>query len=400
MVGTMWDSMVNGPVIQVTVPEAKRAASLSMTGPRAATRTGGGGASMVSAPKVAAFKVSPVYATCSPAKQRHEDREVLPHVASRLLERLAEDVLDHHLVREADPQGQSSAGCGLHGQCLAGKHHRMARIGGNHRRPQLDIRYLSAHHSQERQRVVPKDLRRPRRLDAGRTQPVDLRYHVVKRTLDIEHHTDLHRFLPRWPTVRPGRPTHTVLGSIMGVASRMWSRNMSTTAPIGQTTGMSVAIVMGSSSDASIMDDAVQILRSFGIDVEVRVISAHRTPDDAIEFARSASGRGVQVIIAAAGGAAHLAGVLAAATPVPVIGVPIALANLGGLDSLLAMVQMPKGVPVATVAVNGARNAGLLAVRILSLSDERLAAEQDRFRRELADQVRDMDAEVQARYTS
>jgi 5-(carboxyamino)imidazole ribonucleotide mutase len=161
---------------------------------------------------------------------------------------------------------------------------------------------------------------------------------------------------------------------------------------------MSVAIVMGSSSDASIMDDAVQTLRSLGVPVEVRVISAHRTPDDAIEFARTAADRGVEVLIAAAGGAAHLAGVLAAATPLPVIGVPVALANLGGLDSLLAMVQMPKGVPVATVAVNGARNAALLAVRILALSDERLAGEQDRFRRELADQVHAMDAEVQARY--
>lgn len=146
------------------------------------------------------------------------------------------------------------------------------------------------------------------------------------------------------------------------------------------------------------MDDAVQTLRSFGVPVEVRVISAHRTPDDAIDFARTAADRGIQVLIAAAGGAAHLAGVLAAATPIPVIGVPVALANLGGLDSLLAMVQMPKGVPVATVAVNGARNAALLAVRILALSDERLATEQDRFRRELADQVHTMNAEVQARY--
>jgi 5-(carboxyamino)imidazole ribonucleotide mutase len=161
---------------------------------------------------------------------------------------------------------------------------------------------------------------------------------------------------------------------------------------------MSVAIVMGSSSDSSIMDDAVQILRTFGIDVEVRVLSAHRTPDDALAFARGAVDAGIEVIIAAAGGAAHLAGVLASSTPVPVIGVPIALANLGGLDSLLAMVQMPKGIPVATVAVNGARNAGLLAVRILALGDERLAAELVRFHKELAEQVRDMDAEVSARY--
>ena len=104
------------------------------------------------------------------------------------------------------------------------------------------------------------------------------------------------------------------------------------------------------------------------------------------------------MIIAAAGGAAHLAGVAAAATPLPVIGVPIALANLGGLDSLLAMVQMPKGIPVATVAVNGARNAALLAVRILALANPRLAAELDRFGRDLADQVHDQDAEIVARY--
>ncbi len=161
---------------------------------------------------------------------------------------------------------------------------------------------------------------------------------------------------------------------------------------------MSVAIIMGSSSDSSIMDDAVQTLRSFQIPVEVRVLSAHRTPDDTIAFARGAAEAGIQVIIAAAGGAAHLAGVVAAATPLPVVGVPIALANLGGLDSLLAMVQMPKGIPVATVAVNGARNAALLAVRIIALSDSQVAAALKRFVEDLADQVRDMDAEIVARY--
>ena len=161
---------------------------------------------------------------------------------------------------------------------------------------------------------------------------------------------------------------------------------------------MSVAIMMGSSSDASIMDDAVQTLRTFGVPVEVRVLSAHRTPDDTMAFARGAAGHGIKVIICAAGGAAHLAGVVAAVTPLPVVGVPVALANLGGLDSLLAMVQMPKGVPVATVAVNGARNAALLAVRIMALSDERLASELDRYVLDLADQVRDMDAEIVARY--
>jgi 5-(carboxyamino)imidazole ribonucleotide mutase len=167
---------------------------------------------------------------------------------------------------------------------------------------------------------------------------------------------------------------------------------------VGQNAGMSVAIIMGSSSDASIMDDAVQTLRTFGVGVTVRVLSAHRTPDDTIAFARGAADEGIQVVIAAAGGAAHLAGVVAAATPLPVVGVPIALANLGGLDSLLAMVQMPKGIPVATVAVNGARNAALLAVRIMALSDDRLAAELTRYGEDLADQVRDQDAELVARY--
>jgi 5-(carboxyamino)imidazole ribonucleotide mutase len=167
---------------------------------------------------------------------------------------------------------------------------------------------------------------------------------------------------------------------------------------VGQNAVMSVAIIMGSSSDADRLDDAVQTLRSFGVETEVRVLSAHRTPDDTIAFARGAAASGIKVIIAAAGGAAHLAGVVAAATPLPVIGVPISLANLSGLDSLLSMAQMPKGVPVATVAIDGARNAALLAVRIMALSDPRLAAELDRYRSELADQVRDQDMEIVARY--
>lgn len=162
---------------------------------------------------------------------------------------------------------------------------------------------------------------------------------------------------------------------------------------------MSVGILMGSGSDAPIMDGAVEILREFNVPVEVRVLSAHRTPEETIAYARGAADRGVRVLIAAAGGAAHLAGVVAAATPLPVIGVPIALANLGGLDSLLAMVQMPKGIPVATVAVNGARNAGLLALRILALGDERIATALVDFHRELAEQVRAQDAEIQKRYS-
>jgi 5-(carboxyamino)imidazole ribonucleotide mutase len=161
---------------------------------------------------------------------------------------------------------------------------------------------------------------------------------------------------------------------------------------------VTVGIVMGSSSDAEIMDGAVQVLREFDVEVEVRVLSAHRTPDDTIDYARGAADRGLKVLIAAAGGAAHLAGVLASATPLPVIGVPIALSNLGGLDSLLSMVQMPRGVPVAVVTINGARNAGLLALRILALSDERIAARFAKFSEEMAEQVRAQDQGLRARY--
>lgn len=161
---------------------------------------------------------------------------------------------------------------------------------------------------------------------------------------------------------------------------------------------MSVAVVMGSASDLPVMEAAVEALREFSVPVEVRVLSAHRTPDDAIDFARGAAERGIQVVIAAAGGAAHLAGVLAAATNLPVIGVPIAVGDLGGIDSLLAMVQMPKGIPVATVAVNGARNAGLLAVRILAVADAKLAEALAESRDTMAAQVRASDAEVRARY--
>jgi 5-(carboxyamino)imidazole ribonucleotide mutase len=161
---------------------------------------------------------------------------------------------------------------------------------------------------------------------------------------------------------------------------------------------VTVGIVMGSSSDAEVMDGAVQVLREFDVEVEVRVLSAHRTPDDTINYARGAADRGLKVLIAAAGGAAHLAGVLASATPLPVIGVPIALSNLGGLDSLLSMVQMPRGVPVAVVTIDGARNAGLLALRILAISDERIAARFAKFSDEMAEQVRAQDQGLRARY--
>lgn len=159
-----------------------------------------------------------------------------------------------------------------------------------------------------------------------------------------------------------------------------------------------VGVVMGSASDTPVMEGAVEALREFDVTYEVRVLSAHRTPDDALDFARDAAGRGMRVVIAGAGGAAHLAGVLAAATHLPVIGVPIAIGDLGGIDSLLAMVQMPKGVPVATVAVNGARNAGLLAVRMLALADVGLAEALIEQRTLMAAQVRASDAEVRARY--
>jgi 5-(carboxyamino)imidazole ribonucleotide mutase len=144
------------------------------------------------------------------------------------------------------------------------------------------------------------------------------------------------------------------------------------------------------------MKGAVEALDRFGVPHEIRVLSAHRTPDETVAFARGAAERGVEVIIAAAGGAAHLAGVVAAVTILPVIGVPVALANLGGLDSLLSMVQMPKGVPVAVVAIDGARNAGLLAVRIMALGDPALARELAVFTEEMAEQVREQDRSVQA----
>ncbi|MGA2036457.1 MAG: 5-(carboxyamino)imidazole ribonucleotide mutase [Acidimicrobiales bacterium] len=161
---------------------------------------------------------------------------------------------------------------------------------------------------------------------------------------------------------------------------------------------MSVAVVMGSASDTPVMDGAVELLREFSVPVEVRVLSAHRTPDDTMDFARKAASRGIRVLIAGAGGAAHLAGVLAAASSLPVIGVPIATGELGGLDALLATVQMPRGVPVATMAVNGATNAGLLAVRILALEDEQLAEALIRHREATAVRVRAADEELRKRY--
>ena len=153
-----------------------------------------------------------------------------------------------------------------------------------------------------------------------------------------------------------------------------------------------VGIVMGSDSDWPVMQAAATALEEFAVPYEADVVSAHRMPRDMIEYGSSAADRGLRVIIAGAGGAAHLPGMLASVTPLPVIGVPVPLANLGGLDSLLSIVQMPAGIPVATVAVGGARNAGLLAVRILAAAEgpaaQALRARLVSFAGQLADQAR------------
>jgi 5-(carboxyamino)imidazole ribonucleotide mutase len=155
-----------------------------------------------------------------------------------------------------------------------------------------------------------------------------------------------------------------------------------------------VAVVMGSSSDLPVMQGAVEILERFGVPHEVRVVSAHRTPHEMLAFGQEAAGRGLRVLVAGAGGAAHLPGMLASVTTLPVIGVPVALTHLDGLDSLLSIVQMPRGVPVATMAVNGARNAGLLAVRILSIGDAALTGKMEAFQEEIASDARAQDADV------
>ncbi len=149
-----------------------------------------------------------------------------------------------------------------------------------------------------------------------------------------------------------------------------------------------VAILMGSDSDWPTMQAAAEALEEFGVNYRADVVSAHRMPEEMIAFGRSAHEQGFKVIIAGAGGAAHLPGMLAALTPLPVIGVPVALRHLDGMDSLLSIVQMPAGVPVATVAVGNARNAGLLAVRILAAGDEKLRAQMVQFQANLRDTAR------------
>jgi len=148
-----------------------------------------------------------------------------------------------------------------------------------------------------------------------------------------------------------------------------------------------VAIVMGSDSDWRIMEQAKIVLDEFGVDSEVEVLSAHRTPEKMLSWGKAAAEKGTKVIIAGAGGAAHLPGMLASVTSLPVIGVPVALNHLEGMDSLLSIVQMPAGVPVATVSIDGAKNAGLLALKILGTSDAKLLAKLDDYRAQLQVQV-------------
>lgn len=160
------------------------------------------------------------------------------------------------------------------------------------------------------------------------------------------------------------------------------------------TGGVVVGIVMGSSSDLPVMEAAAEVLEELAVPHEVRVVSAHRTPERMIAYGKEAAGRGLKVIIAGAGGAAHLPGMLASVTTLPVIGVPVALKTLDGLDSLLSIVQMPNGIPVATVAIGGARNAGILAARILATSDPELAKRLEAFAAENNARAVAMDEEV------
>jgi len=159
------------------------------------------------------------------------------------------------------------------------------------------------------------------------------------------------------------------------------------TLPLHSSDAPLVGVVMGSDSDWRVMSDASQVLTDFGIAHEVEVVSAHRTPDKLMRYGREARARGVKVIIAGAGGAAHLPGMLASVTALPVIGVPVPLATLDGMDSLLSIVQMPGGIPVATVSIGGAKNAGLLAARILGTADAATADRVEAYARDLEAQV-------------
>ena len=159
-----------------------------------------------------------------------------------------------------------------------------------------------------------------------------------------------------------------------------------------------VAVVMGSTSDVPVVEKAINVLKDFGVETEVRVLSAHRCPNEAREFAASARENGFGVLIAAAGMAAHLAGALAANTTLPVIGIPCKSTNLDGMDALLATVMMPSGIPVATVAIDGAKNAALLAIQILAVTDKELAKKLDDKRAEETAAVLKADAELKEKY--
>ena len=157
-----------------------------------------------------------------------------------------------------------------------------------------------------------------------------------------------------------------------------------------------VGVVMGSDSDWSVMSDAAAALKDFGIEYEVEVLSAHRTPEKMIEFGKAAASRGIKVIIAGAGGAAHLPGMLASVTTLPVIGVPVSLSKLDGMDSLLSIVQMPGGIPVATVSIGGAKNAGILAARILGTNDSSLEKKLIEYGQSLASLVAEKNEQLKA----
>src|SRR5215467_260259 len=161
-----------------------------------------------------------------------------------------------------------------------------------------------------------------------------------------------------------------------------------------------VGILMGSDSDLEVMEEAAKVCEEFGVGYEMHVLSAHRSPDETAQFAKQAHQKGLQVIIAGAGGAAHLAGVVAAHTPLPVIGIPVKSKALQGHDSLLSIVQMPAGVPVAAVAIDGGRNAGLLAVQILATSDADLFARLLAYKEQLAESTREKDRRLQERLRS
>ena len=161
--------------------------------------------------------------------------------------------------------------------------------------------------------------------------------------------------------------------------------------------GPVVGLIMGSDSDWPTMEAAAEALAEFGIRFEVGVVSAHRTPQRMVDYAREAASRGIRVIIAGAGGAAHLPGMVASATALPVIGVPVPLKYLDGMDSLMSIVQMPAGVPVATVSIGGARNAGLLVVRILAAADPELRSRMERFQASLETMVLEKDAALRTR---